>query len=264
MGKTLKNSLTIHIILLILLSASLKANDIGAIVGGLIVEDVTLNVPSDYSDINEALLYLDDKSISSSAYVTIQIADGTYSNYQTVYVSHTDGSQIKILGNASSPSNVVIEFASNQSGITCNEGSHLFSIDGVTLKGDGTGTGVRASRNSSLAMGANVIIDGFHTGINAVWGSQIVAGSGITIKNNGTHGVLANRATVLISNATVTNNGNGVYANSSSYIKIENGTISNNNYGIRSWQGSYVDDTGTSFSGNTTNSETAYSGVIGD
>lgn len=74
----------------------------------IIDQDITLNVPTDYTDINMALDYLNDKIIMPNAKVTIKVSDGVY-NYSTpIAIEHSDGLNIQIIGNISSPSLVVL------------------------------------------------------------------------------------------------------------------------------------------------------------
>ncbi|MCH6259233.1 hypothetical protein MLD52_21955 [Puniceicoccaceae bacterium K14] len=228
-----------------------------------IINDVTLNVPSEYATVQDALSFLDDKRIATGFTVSIQIANGTYSNYESIYVSHNDGNRINIIGNTSSPSSVIIEFDSNKIGVHCDYSKVLGLINGITLKSDGTGTGILANRCSMIGVGSAVTIENFNIGLNAAWGSTILA-NGITVKSNGTHGVLAHSAQISLSGVTIQSNGNGVYANANSNIQFENGSCSSNTYGVRSHRNSYVDTTGTTYSGNTTDTDAAYSGAIGD
>ncbi|PLX69533.1 MAG: hypothetical protein C0603_00975 [Denitrovibrio sp.] len=87
----------------------------GTTVGGILVtdtpfirEDMTLNVPADYSDINEALDFLSAFRISNNATVTIDVANGTYVYTETILVNHPDAAFIRIVGNETTPSSCVL------------------------------------------------------------------------------------------------------------------------------------------------------------
>ena len=241
------------------------STDLKSLFGDTIFEDITLLVPSKYSTIQDALLYLDDKEIASGVLVTIQVADGTYEHYETVYITHPNGNRISIQGNIASPASVTIVFLPNQSGFFCENGSHLYKLNGFTLKSSNkTGQGVFARRNSSIGLGSSLRIENFATGVAAIWGSTINADPGIWVKNNTEWGVRATASQISINNAIVEDNVDGVFANALSFIQFQNGECNNNTNGVRSHRGSYVLTKGTTYSNNDINTETQHSGLIGD
>ncbi len=83
----------------------------GVTVGGILItdsafitEDMTLNVPTDYADINEALDFLSAFRIKDNAIVTIQVADGTYTYTEEIVINHPDSAFIRLIGNETDPS----------------------------------------------------------------------------------------------------------------------------------------------------------------
>ena len=112
------------------------AVDIGKIYRDTIVDDVVLLVPAEYSTIQDALLFLDDKRIATGVDVIIQIADGTYTNYNSIIIDHLQGDHIKIVGNQANPLNVVIKFTSDTDGVVVQRSKSLKLLDGITLDGN--------------------------------------------------------------------------------------------------------------------------------
>ena len=237
------------------------STDLKSIFGDRIFEDITLLVPSEYATIQDALFYLDDKEIASGAIVTIQVADGIYTDYSTVYITHPNGNRISIQGNIASPESAVIIFAPNQSGFFCDNGSHLLSLNGFTLKSNGTGQGVFARRNSSIDLGLSLRIEYFENAIQAIEGSTINA-PGVWIKHNTGWAVYANASHISINSAIVDNNHTGVFGNALSSIQFTGGQCSNNSFGVQSSRGSYVQTSGTTYTNNMVNIIENYSGKV--
>ncbi|MCH9834130.1 phage head-binding domain-containing protein, partial [bacterium] len=55
----------------------ITVSDFASTVGGMIADNVTINVPADYSTIAAAFAYVATKTITRGAVVTIKVADGT-------------------------------------------------------------------------------------------------------------------------------------------------------------------------------------------
>lgn len=227
---------------------------------GTITSDVTLSVPSDFSDINAALDYLNNKSIAADVTVTIQVADGTYNNYDTIDMTHVDGDQIKILGNTIYPSNCTINFKTGVSGVTVTNGKTLSLIDGFKLVGtDSSGTyGLYSAYNSTMTAGSSMIIQDFSIGASATMNSMLALLSGLLTTSNTTYGVLAtHQSTVSALGVTSSYNGlSGFDSGQSGYLNAAGSSSQNNGtYGYRALHGSYINGLNTSSgaSGNPTN-----------
>lgn len=137
--------------------------------------DLTLNVPSEYEDVNVALEALGESVISQAATVTIQVADGTYTYDEAIAVSHENGDRIQIVGNAADPAAVELSFGSH--GLVVSNGHTLGLLQGVTLRGSYAGgevVGVLAERNALVTVD-QVHTYGFAAGFEATQGGVLVA-----------------------------------------------------------------------------------------
>lgn len=195
-----------------------------------IINDVMLSVPSEYADIGEALFFLDDKRIAKDVTVTIQVADGTYNNHPTIVLDHPNGDRIEILGNTSSPGNVVLNFV-GQKGIYASNGNTIGKIDGFTLVGDQTNHGIGAYYNASIILGPNMIVRNFRSGIVSRSKATVYAWN-IVIQNCTEQGINCGDSSVLVNNALIENNvGWGLQCFRTGFIRAENSIIRNNTGG---------------------------------
>ena len=201
-----------------------------AVVGGLILEDISLNVPDDFETVQDALSWLDTKQISREATVTIQMADGTYTDYETITFDHSNGDRIQLVGNTSNPGNVTIHFATGQNGIDVTKSG--IRIDGMTLVGNypnDSATGVRVMGSSVASVRSGVSISGFYHGIQVAHSSSCLA-----------YGV------------TLTGNNNGAFVTRCSYLDLKDATVSGNtSYAIVCKANSAVHIGGATISGST-------------
>ena len=261
----MKYKTTICLLILNLLAINLShAVNIGDIFGNTIVEDITLSVPSDYTTIQEALSFIDDKRILTGAHVTIQVADGTYIDYEQIRITHVDGSKIQILGNTSNPENVVLVFASVGDGILTISGNHLGLIDGFTLDGNNVvSSGIAARRSSSITTGSNMVVRNFtYAGINAnessaIWCNGLISeynnigfssqkGSSVSAEyceaNNNLTGYRAEKSgCVMALRSIATNNTTAYLALRNSYIGAYLSTVSGNSSDYVTEDTSYMD-----------------------
>ena len=218
------------VVISLLLAQSIPAITLEDVYRDTIINDVTLSVPSDYADIEEALLFLDDKRIARNVTVTIQVADGTYNDCPTIVLDHPYGSRIEIIGNTSSPGSVVLNFVANH-GIEASRGNTIGKIDGFTIAGDLTDYyhGVWARDNASIILGPNMIVQGFWCGILARRNGTVLA-EGITVRNCTETGLNCGDATIFANGALVENNARGLYSFRTGFIQVDNATIRNNTY----------------------------------
>ena len=254
-------------------------------VGGYLIEDITLNVPDVFNDINEALSWLDTKSISKDATATILVSNGSYTYDDTIVIDHPNANRIHITGESSS--SVTLSFAVDTDGITCNDGNALGLINGLTIEGSvsqGIPVGILSTRGSSIYIGSDVIIREFGKGISADSNSTIFC-EGVTVndctkvgfQSAGSSNIYASYSTsdnnrygyscaigssMAISGSQILNNEKGVMALESSTVRCESCTISNNTVGIQCQENSFVRDTSATYSGNTTDQVTLTGGMI--
>lgn len=155
-----------------------------------ITTDITLNVSGtagDFPTIQAALDCLNSSTIVGDSIVTIQVADGTYANYETIYITHPQGKQIHIIGNTSNPELCQLHFKSGANGIVIWDGNRLGLVDGLVLRGfdsNGSNAGVFAHLNSYFLAGSSLIAENWGVGLN-VTGNSSASVEYVTARNNG-------------------------------------------------------------------------------
>ena len=221
----------------------------------LIQQDLTLHVPADFTDIHAALDHLAGSAVAPTATVTIQVADGNYSNLQTIEITHPNGDRIHILGNTTNPGACVLAFQSDQVGIHVKDGNRLGRMEGFHLFG-GT-RGVAAEHGGYIRLGGAMIIEGSNYGLFAYRGGTIVAGTsgpnGIHVHGNSSHGIYASTNSHISAEYGLSenNNGSGVRCDSSSSIRFQNGIARNNDqWGVDAHWNSHIDASNGSAAGN--------------
>lgn len=237
------------------------AGPLNQIQGGVINGDLTLNVPTEYSTVQEALQSLAGKAITTGNFVTIQVADGVYSNYDTIEVTNPYASQIKLLGNTSNPAAVEFQFQSGVQGILVRSGTSLGEIGGFKLTGnyatDGASVnGVYATQNASVTCTYPVIAENFWGGFRANFHSQIICGNAEA--HNNRFGFNADiGSSVHVPNSVANNNFQGYSSNQNSMLNANDSVSTNNTqFGLTVYEGGIIDARGISVSGNGTNYNT--------
>ena len=212
---------------------------------GTIVADTTLNVPSDFATIQDALAYLSDKSIATEVNVTIKVADGTYTNNDTITIAHRDGQCISLIGNVTNPEACVLQFPDYKNGINVIKNSALGMLDGFTLVG-GAGnlyeSGILAQWGGFVLCGSNMVIESFYySGLQAVFGG-IIDARGVHVKNC-TYGIMAKwNSYINAESANVTGcSAYGVYSVRSSSINVQTANSSTNLIGFFAQLGGILD-----------------------
>jgi hypothetical protein len=164
----------------------------------------TTTSPVSFPTIQDAIDFCEAKTYlgpQSTAFISINLADGTYNAAQITYNTDTqinlqspNGDRFQIVGNTTTPANVVLNFTASPSATYPNgqcafqllRGARLYLIDGVTINGVGGwvsygvwnansyGAAIRAGQSSSLVVGAKVRINKFYYGLQALYGGSIV------------------------------------------------------------------------------------------
>lgn len=218
-----------------------------------IIASRTLNVPADFDTIQDALAFLEFRPIAANATVTIQVANGNYTNYDSIEFTHPDGDRIQILGNETDATLCKITFKNDVNGISLEKGKHLGKLNGFHLAGGNrTQHGVNVTFNSTLECGDEMKITNFGKGVYASKGARVEIAEAV-ITDNGTGIYAIFQATVRASGATLTNNdANGAMVVILSYAWLENTTISGNGAeGVVSVGKTYVGLDGATISNNT-------------
>jgi len=247
---------------------------------------VTLNVPSRFTTIATALAFAKNARISTSAFVTIQVADGTYDYGSTeINLAHPYGSRIKILGNVTTPASVTINSAPVSVALFyLLAGGTFGEINGLTLVGPGRAAGqlggIFVRGGGSVFLGNKMVIQDFYFPLYAADSSHIkadgavVSGGGdgnLFIYNSssmsfvggesfgaGTYfamagAVVEHASGLFATGATFRDNaGWGLLVDNASTANIAGGTVTNNpGGGLKISAASTVDDTSVTYSGNT-------------
>jgi hypothetical protein len=205
-----------------------------------------------FATIVPALTFIQNAVISTAATVTISVASGTYTHSAQVTIAHPYGSQISIVGDTSTPTNVILDFSSSTNGIVVQEGTTLGNFNGFKLTGTWAGSGsTGASKSAILALdGAkvvcgdvngtvcNIVIDNFYYGLSAAENATIVAegssgSNGVTITDAGSAGVLGYDNSFIscpyvdITNTSDSTNdlGSGVQASVGSVIHCDHASV---------------------------------------
>ncbi len=239
-----------------------------ALIGGLIADDVTLSVPTQYATIKAAFDYLRTKTIVRGATVTVQVADSTHDyTGSSVSLNHPQGSQIRLLGNTTTPTNCVLTWTSGASGIdalTVTNGHTIGYIDGFHITrtahaGTSITTGLLADNGSTIICGPHMKVSNHYYGIAARMGSYIKADSAI-VDGAGDVGIWAFvGSTVDCSSVVVTNCadplqslGFGIQAEYGSAVNCDSASASGNKVaGIAALSGSSVRALSATSSSNT-------------
>lgn len=238
-----------------MLCTSVMSGPLNSIEGGVITNNITMNVPIEYATVQEALSALDDKKIANDALVTIQIADGIYTDYETIYVDNPYASRIHILGNLSSASFVQLEFKADAHGFVIHSGTSLANMSGLTLEGSGTANtnGIQVYSNSSVTC-SNITVTNFWTAFRATSNSEISC-PGAEASNNYAYGFAANQGSVINATNSVGSNNSivGYAASKNSMITAYGATITGNGTGISVYEGGVVNAQSATLSSNGTN-----------
>lgn len=176
-----------------------QADAVIASIGKRLVVDtndsVTLNIPSQFSSLQQALTAINGWVILGS--VTIQFADGTYTHTTGVTINHEFGEKLRIVGNESTPANCVIQVAlPNFDCLTVSNGYTLGYFNGFTLfktvkaTASDNSTALLSLNGSTIICGTNVVVNNWYYGIAARDGSFIYAPSAF-VDNSGDVGIWA-------------------------------------------------------------------------
>lgn len=146
------------------------------------VGTVTLNVPAEYTTIQDAFDFLANKSIVAGTTVEIKVADGTYTVANSITVDHPNGNQIKLIGNITTPSNCILQFNSTD-GVYVPVGCCLKEINGFELQklGAKTNFGIFTFGGEISKVGPMIVVDNFYYGVSALNGGVVYAdGTSVT------------------------------------------------------------------------------------
>ena len=193
-----------------------------------------------WATINKAVDWMKNKFITPPTSITIQLSDGTYNNCTATAINFTR--KLRIIGNAVTPSNVVLNFAQNSAGISVSEAGYTY-ISGLKLVGNAKAEG--------------------QTGIAAHWGGVTIQVGNIILDNWGNGLQVFYRGHMYASDSTITNCNNGVHAGQHASAHIGSSTITNcSSAGVTSEQMAGVTINSITFSDNANDTLAASGGII--
>jgi len=192
-----------------------------------------------FASIKGAFVWLRNKTLNSNARVTIQLADGTYNNQEYISNNHISN-DIRIEGNSSTPANVVLNFATGQTGLKTFKNSYL-TLAGFTMNGFSKAewkTGVQAQFSGTIVM-SDMVLDGWGVGAQAFRNGFLSA-----------------------DDCTVNDCNYGIHAISQSRIYFENGALTNNSsYGTLTERQGRIVTYGTTYTSNGTDNQNGTGGL---
>lgn len=184
----------------------------------VIVDDIIINVPNQYSTLQLAMEAIRNKAIQNTATVTIKIADGTYIWNSNQNLNHSNGDRIEIIGNQTEPTNVTITTTSAPTFdmFSVTDGHKIRLLDGVYITtpakttASNNFTAILADNGSSIKCGPKVKTNNWYYGIAARNGSFISC-IHADVQNSGDVGIWAfNGSTVDARYATSNRASDGV------------------------------------------------------
>lgn len=146
---------------------------------------ITINIPADFESANAAINNYLLKCVEINATVTIQYADGNYSGNQ-LDIHGLSLDYLQIIGNITSPQNVVLNLGAGPSVIFNLYDSTIGLINGFHMKGQGSDEtgwtykqqGVFANFNSSVTIGKAMISENLYYGFQSANSSAIFFNQG--------------------------------------------------------------------------------------
>jgi hypothetical protein len=191
---------------------SSTTNATGYAVGNVVPagQTVTLNVPSDFADVQAAFDYMNGWVIFGS--VEVKIANGTYNWTRGQNCNHPFGENIRIVGNQASPSSVIIRGPTGPTFdmFSVSAGNTLGFIDGMTIDLPtkatlaNNWTAILAVQGSTLITGTKIIVNNWYYGIAARDGSYIYCPDA-QVSNSGDVGIWAFCGSTIVANGAVSN-----------------------------------------------------------
>lgn len=186
-----------------------------SLVGGLISQSLTLNVPSQFITIQDAFTYLSKYTIARDAVVTIKVADGTYTLTGSINLNHPQGFRIQLIGNTTTPTSCVLTVTDSATfdAIVCSGGNRFGLLNGFHItrptkaEMPKNSTGVLAVQNSTLILGSSIKVSKWFYGIAARDGSFIKCPAA-QVSESGDVGIWSYGGSTVICDGAISNTAN--------------------------------------------------------
>lgn len=206
--------------------------------------NITIDVPADFSTIQEALNSIATKIIPNNVTITIKVADGTHTPPSGTLLNHPFGERIRLIGNETNP-DLCILMGTNPptfNMLACTNGHKFGYINGFKLDLPAKAalannySGIIALNGAVITLGTKVKVNNWYYGVNASYGSVINADY-VEVSNAGDVGVWAfcgsqvNARNAKSDNCSDTANGwgFGFQAEYGSNVNCEGSTATGNN-----------------------------------
>jgi len=175
---------------------------------GVVESAMTLNVPSDFTTLQDAMDWIEARVLLAE--VTIQIADGTYNMASGEYhhFQHPNYALVNIIGNTSTPSNVTFNCSGDNPKFYVNKGTVLRSLQGIKISG-GTHRGIYVNHRSHIYLVSNVEVTGQGSnGLAASTMSSMFCSNVNSYSNTDSGFYCIVQSLIVTAGATSQNNGN--------------------------------------------------------
>lgn len=151
----------------------------------IIGEDMVLDVPNDFPDINAAMRSLDDKRIKVGTTVTISVSEcPTEEQMEPFVFNHPNGKSIHIIGGTASDL-CRLDFYRGVDGFVVSDGNTIGLINGFNLLGTFgyQSSGIVARNGATIKLGSAMRVAGFLTGVRAENNATIIANGIKSVSN---------------------------------------------------------------------------------
>ncbi|WP_182355750.1 NAD(P)/FAD-dependent oxidoreductase [Komagataeibacter europaeus] len=161
---------------------------------------INIAVPSVFPTIQDAVNWCQHKVCrDENAFVSINVADGTYSLTTIEPRLPQGGVRVQIIGNTTTPANCVLNFdnTNNKDGFVFKNGSNGWLINGFTINGVGGwvshgvwndqcyGSAIMAGEGSSIMVGPALVINKYYYGIKANNNAVVYCQPGVQVSEAG-------------------------------------------------------------------------------
>lgn len=166
----------------------------------VIKSNLTLNIPAVFSNPNQALGYLQNRSFADGVTVTIKIADGNYSGWGETTPNHPQGNRINLTGNASNRDavKVTVDTSNSKCFLRLVAGCSFGTVNGLTVIGSHW-VSYGVWQESATPYGCAILVDGpgsifigpqffsskMYYGLRADKGGSITAAAGCLVDQAG-------------------------------------------------------------------------------
>ncbi len=206
----------------------------------VIATDTTWTVAqggADFATVSAAMESARDVRIRAGAILTLEVADGVYSEPDQILLDHPDHERLHIVGNTSDASLVTLLFTGTNGLHALTDGGVAW-VEGLTIRGDDTPltAGVIAAGTAVVVLYDGVVVRDF--GRHGVWatGGGTIFADVVTVESCGQDGFHADTSSYIGADGSrsTDNAGHGFFASMQSSIDAR-GTYAHDNSAAGFW-----------------------------